>query len=398
MLRIEDLRVGYGGALVLLGVSLEVAAGEVAALLGPNGAGKTTLARTLLGRLKPSGGAVYLADERVTGLPTHVLIRRGLALVPEGRMVIKVLSTEDNLRLGGIARTLKGAGAADLEFVYEQFPRLRERRNVAAGLLSGGEQQMLAIGRALTMHPRVLILDEPSLGLAPMIVSGLFAAIRRLADRGTAVLVAEQNVRAALEIADSAHVLANGRITRSGPASDFTNSSELVELYLGKKEAASARQRQPPSGGPSPAETGQKEDQVSRQVVSTDLAGRGQIPSSQAVIVGNLVFTAGTGALEPGTHEIKATSFGDQVRRTIENISSILQAAGTSLEHCAKVECFIRRQTDFEEYNRIYREYFAEPYPPRMTFIADLVRPDADIEMSAIAVIPDGGNANGAAQ
>lgn len=243
LLRIEDLRVGYGGALVLSGVSLGVAAGEVAALLGPNGAGKTTLARTLLGRLKPTAGTVRLDDERVNGLPTHVLIRRGLALVPEGRMLIKALSTEDNLRLGGIARTLKGASDEDLEFVYEQFPRLRERRSVSAGLLSGGEQQMVAIGRALTMHPRALILDEPSLGLAPLIIKGLFATIRRLADRGTAVLVAEQNVRAALEIADTAHVLTNGRIARSGPASGFTNSNELVELYLGQKKAPAARQR-----------------------------------------------------------------------------------------------------------------------------------------------------------
>lgn len=243
LLRVSDLRVGYGGAPVLDGVSLTVAAGEVAALLGPNGAGKTTLARTLLGRLRPTAGSVELNGEPVTALATHVLIRKGIALVPEGRMLIKDLSTEDNLRLGGIAHTLKGARAEDLEFVYEQFPRLRERRAVAAGLLSGGEQQMVAIGRALTMRPRVLVLDEPSLGLAPLIVKALFTTIRRLADLGTAVLVAEQNVRAALEIADSAHVLIQGRIARSGPASELAHSNELVELYLGHREPANPRQR-----------------------------------------------------------------------------------------------------------------------------------------------------------
>ncbi len=242
-LQVSGLRVGYGGAPVLLGVSLAVAEGEVAALLGPNGAGKTTLARTLLGRLRPIGGSIRLGDENIVGLPTHVRIRKGIALVPEGRLLIKELSTEDNLRLGGIAHTLKGARAEDLEFVYEQFPRLRERRSIAAGLLSGGEQQMVAIGRALTMRPRVLVLDEPSLGLAPLIVKALFTTIRRLADLGTAVLVAEQNVRAALEIADTAHVLVQGRIERSGPATDIGQSNELVELYLGHKEAEQLRQR-----------------------------------------------------------------------------------------------------------------------------------------------------------
>lgn len=243
LLRIADLHVGYGGASVLQGVSLTVAEGEVAALLGPNGAGKTTLARTLLGRLRPMSGSIDLDGASVLGLATHVRIRKGLALVPEGRMLIKDLTTEDNLRLGGIAHTLKGARAEDLEFVYEQFPRLRERRTIAAGLLSGGEQQMVAIGRALTMRPRVLVLDEPSLGLAPLIVNALFATIRRLADLGTAVLVAEQNVRAALEIADTAHVLIQGRIARSGPATDIGHSNELVELYLGAKEAEQLRQR-----------------------------------------------------------------------------------------------------------------------------------------------------------
>jgi branched-chain amino acid transport system ATP-binding protein len=243
LLQVTDLRVGYGGAAVLHGASFSVTGGEVAALLGPNGAGKTTLARTLLGRLRPISGSIHLAGESVIGLQTHVLIRKGLALVPEGRMLIKDLSTEDNLRLGGIAHTLKGARTEDLEFVYEQFPRLRERRAIAAGLLSGGEQQMVAIGRALTMRPRVLVLDEPSLGLAPLIVKALFTTIRRLADLGTAVLVAEQNVRAALEIADTAHVLIQGRIARSGPATDIGHSNELVELYLGHKEAEQLRQR-----------------------------------------------------------------------------------------------------------------------------------------------------------
>lgn len=131
---------------------------------------------------------------------------------------------------------------------------------------------------------------------------------------------------------------------------------------------------------------------MSRDIISTDAAGRAAIPSSQGAVVGNLVFTSGHGALEPGTHEIRAKSFGDQVRRTIENIASVLAESGSSLEHCVKVECVLRREEDFAEYNRIYREYFSQPYPPRMTFIATLVRPDADIEMSAIAVIPDASN------
>lgn len=237
---VSDLVAGYGGAPALDGASLEVRPGEVVALLGPNGAGKSTLARALLGRLRRVSGSIALHGEEVRGLPTHVLMRKGIALVPEGRMLIKDLSTEDNLRLGAIARRWRGASPEDLDFIYEQFPRLKERRNLSAGVLSGGEQQMAAIGRALALRPSVLILDEPSLGLAPMIVEGLFTAIRRLADMGTAVLVAEQNVRAAMGIADRAYVLAAGQVVRSGSAEEIQSSSDLLEIYLGTAREPSA--------------------------------------------------------------------------------------------------------------------------------------------------------------
>ncbi len=233
LLRLEKVSFGYGGVPVISDLSLHVDADEVVVLLGPNGAGKTTLARGLMGRIRGGRGSLTFAGMRILGLPTHELMRRGMVLVPEGRLLIGDLTAEDNLRLGAIARTWQGASEADLEMVYELFPRVRERAKVRAGSLSGGEQQMVAIGRALVMRPRLLVLDEPSLGLAPLLVQTLFEAVAKLRERGTAVLLIEQNARAALAIATRVYVMRSGRIVHDGPPAEINASRDLARLYFG---------------------------------------------------------------------------------------------------------------------------------------------------------------------
>ncbi|NTV72718.1 MAG: ABC transporter ATP-binding protein [Holophaga sp.] len=238
MLRIENLHGGYGAVDVLQGVSLEVAQGSVVALIGANGAGKTTAMRLISGLLRPARGTIVLDGTNVEGLDASRIARLGLAHAPEGRKVFGPLSTEDNLLLGAYTRLPRFLGfrrqaARDLEEAYERFPRLKERRRQQAGTLSGGEQQMLAIARALMARPKVLLLDEPSMGLAPVIIREVYEAIRRLKAEGTTLLLVEQFAVTALEVADYAYVMERGRITVEGTREDLGRNERVVEAYLG---------------------------------------------------------------------------------------------------------------------------------------------------------------------
>jgi len=230
-LEVRDLRVRYGGIAALHGIDLRVGEGEIVALLGANGAGKTTTLRAISG-LIPSTGAIDFDGSSLRGIAPHAIARRGLRHVPEGRRVFARMTVRENLELGGFgidARTVGKRVAQALEI----FPRLRERIDQSAGTLSGGEQQMLAIGRALVGEPRLLMLDEPSLGLAPLLVKTIFETIRTLHERGTTVLLVEQNARQALRIADRAYVLESGAIARHGPAADLLDDEAVVAAYLG---------------------------------------------------------------------------------------------------------------------------------------------------------------------
>jgi branched-chain amino acid transport system ATP-binding protein len=231
VLEIDALSVDYGLVRAVDGVSLAVHEGSITAVLGANGAGKTSLLRTISGLQPASGGRVLLDGQELLGVSVEDIVRRGLAQVPEGRGVITELSTEENLRLGGLWR---GADAAELEEMYQLFPPLRERRTQAAGSLSGGERQMLSIGRALMAKPRVLLLDEPSLGLAPIVSAQIMTLIRGLAaERGLAVLLVEQNARSALSIADRGVVLNVGRVVADDDAAALAANDELRHAYLG---------------------------------------------------------------------------------------------------------------------------------------------------------------------
>ncbi|SEG40634.1 amino acid/amide ABC transporter ATP-binding protein 2, HAAT family [Thermomonospora echinospora] len=230
---VEDLHAGYGGARVLHGVSLTVGRGEVCAILGPNGAGKTTLLRALCGMVK-GRGAVRLGGTGLLGRPPDAVARLGVAHVPEGRGTFLPLTVEENLRLGAFTRRDRAAVQADLERVHGYFPVLRKRLKQQAGSLSGGEQQMLALGRALMLRPRLLLLDEPSLGLAPMVTRELFGIVRSInEEERTTVVVVEQNAHLALGIARQAHVLETGRIVLSGPAERIRADEQVARSYLG---------------------------------------------------------------------------------------------------------------------------------------------------------------------
>jgi branched-chain amino acid transport system ATP-binding protein len=238
MLVVEDLYAGYGMSEVLLGTSLEVKAGAVVALIGANGAGKTTTMRAISGVLKPTKGRVVLDGKPVQGLEASRIARLGLAHAPEGRKVFGPLSTEDNLLLGAYRRLplffgFRAKAARDLDRVYDLFPRLRERRRQAAGTLSGGEQQMLAIGRALMAQPKVMLLDEPSMGLAPVIVQEVFRTLRRLKEDGMTMLLVEQFAKAALKLADHAYVMERGRIALSGTPAELFKDERVLAAYLG---------------------------------------------------------------------------------------------------------------------------------------------------------------------
>jgi branched-chain amino acid transport system ATP-binding protein len=232
VLSVENLVSAYGRITVLHGVSLEVRAGEIVTLIGANGAGKTTLLRAISGVQPITGGTIRFADRRIEREPSHVRVALGITQVPEGRQLFAPLTIEDNLRLGAWVRRAAEI-TPDLEAVYGLFPMLAEKRTAPAGALSGGQQQMLAIGRALMAKPRLLLLDEPSMGLAPILVDQILDTIRRLRDDGLTVLLVEQNARAALAIADRAYVLETGRVTASGSAAAIQSDPRVREAYLG---------------------------------------------------------------------------------------------------------------------------------------------------------------------
>ena len=238
LLKVDALHAGYGRAEVLAGISIEAAPGSVVAVVGPNGAGKSTLLNALMGVL-PSSGEIRFDGEPVQRLPLEERVARGIALVPETRALFASMPVADNLLLGGYRqrRTPRAAQAARLEEIYALFPRLKERHAQAAGTLSGGERQMLAIGRALMGAPRLLMLDEPSLGLAPLVVKEIFRIIERLRATGVTILLIEQNARAAMAVADHAYVLETGAIALSGPAAQLAQDPRVIDTYLGKAKA-----------------------------------------------------------------------------------------------------------------------------------------------------------------
>jgi len=236
VLQIEDLHSGYGRIEVLHGIALEVREGELVSIVGANGAGKTTLLLTLSGLVRPRAGTVTLDGHRLSGLRPHTIVARGLIHVPEGRLILAQMSIEENLQLGA-TRTPPAERRAAIDAIYQRFPVLGERRALPAGSLSGGEQQMLAIARGLLARPRVLLLDEPSMGLAPKLVEAIFTIIADVRASGTSVLLVEQNARKALALADRAYVLERGRITLSGTGSELMHQPAVVEAYLGAQHA-----------------------------------------------------------------------------------------------------------------------------------------------------------------
>ena len=233
MLELDGLHVRYGNIRALQGVSLTVERGELVALIGSNGAGKTTVLRTISGLLRPSEGTITFEGADITRAPTDHIVGLGIAHCPEGRRIFGGLSVSENLRLGAVAQRDGAAATADLEMVFGLFPLLKERLSQAGGTLSGGEQQMLAIGRALMSRPRLLLLDEPSLGLAPLMVERIFETIAELKGQGRTILLVEQNVHHALDIADRAYVLETGRITLEGPADILRRNPKVEQSYLG---------------------------------------------------------------------------------------------------------------------------------------------------------------------
>jgi branched-chain amino acid transport system ATP-binding protein len=231
LLKISGLQVAYGGIQAVKGIDLEVRAGELVCLIGANGAGKTTTLNCLGGLLKPSGGSIRYQDKDLLSVPAHDRVRLGLSLVPEGRGVFSRLTVTENLKMGAYARKLL---PGELEKAFERFPRLHERREQLAGTLSGGEQQMLAIVRALLSKPKLLLLDEPSMGLAPLMVEKIFSTIAEVTADGVAVLLVEQNARAALKLAQRAYVMESGCITLEGPAAELAADERVRAAYLGE--------------------------------------------------------------------------------------------------------------------------------------------------------------------
>lgn len=233
MLTLDDLKVNYGAIAALRGISLEVETGELVALIGSNGAGKTTTLRTISGLLRPEAGHVRFQGEDLSRQPPHRIVGMGISHVPEGRQIFGTLSVRQNLQLGAVAREDRSGSDDDLSRVFDLFPVLKERLRQAGGTLSGGEQQMLAIGRALMARPRLLLLDEPSLGLAPLLVERIFEAISQLKAEGTTILLVEQNARQALRIADRAYVLETGLVAMSGTAAELAANPDVERAYLG---------------------------------------------------------------------------------------------------------------------------------------------------------------------
>ncbi|RGS73361.1 ABC transporter ATP-binding protein [Mitsuokella sp. AF21-1AC] len=233
MLKIDNIDVYYGAIHALKGISLEVNQGEIVTLIGANGAGKSTTLRTISGLLKPKNGSITFMGKNIAGVPAHQIVREGISQVPEGRRVFAEMTVMENLDLGAFVRKDKAGIQKDLKTVFELFPRLAERRNQSAGTLSGGEQQMLAMGRALMSRPKLLLLDEPSMGLAPLLIKEIFHIIEDINKSGTTVLLVEQNANMALSIANRAYVLETGRITLSGAAQELAASEDVRKAYLG---------------------------------------------------------------------------------------------------------------------------------------------------------------------
>jgi branched-chain amino acid transport system ATP-binding protein len=236
MLKVEKLSVHYGGIHALQGIDLEVPDGKIVTLIGANGAGKSTTLKSVVGLVKASGGSVSWNGERLTGLATKDIVSRGVVLVPEGRRVFPNLTVDENLSLGAYGSSDKAAIASDRKRVFSLFPRLEERQRQKAGTLSGGEQQMLAVGRAIMTRPRLLMMDEPSLGLAPLVVKMIFDIVREINKAGTTVLLVEQNAKAALEIADYGYVLETGRIKLQGPGRELLADDGVRKAYLGEAQ------------------------------------------------------------------------------------------------------------------------------------------------------------------
>ena len=234
MLEVKDLEVYYGMIQAIKGISFEVNKGEVIALIGANGAGKTTTLHTITGLLSPKKGSVIFEGEDITKIPAHKIVSMGMAHVPEGRRVFADLSVYENLKLGAYTRKDKENLNKDLENIYKRFPRLAERKNQSAGTLSGGEQQMLAMGRALMSKPSIILMDEPSMGLSPILVNEIFDIIESISKSGTTVLLVEQNAKKALSIADRAYVLETGKIVTSGKASELLEDNSIKKAYLGE--------------------------------------------------------------------------------------------------------------------------------------------------------------------
>ena len=234
MLQVTDLKVNYGVIQAIKGVSFEVNEGEVIALIGANGAGKTTILHTVTGLIAPKSGKIEFEGKDITKMPAHKIVTLGMAHVPEGRRVFADLSVYENLLMGAFNRKDKDEIRHNLEMYYKRFPRLRERKNQVAGTLSGGEQQMLAMGRALMSHPKILLMDEPSMGLSPLFVNEIFDIIKEVSASGTTVLLVEQNAKKALSIADRAYVLETGKIVLDAAADVLMNDPSIKKAYLGE--------------------------------------------------------------------------------------------------------------------------------------------------------------------
>ena len=234
MLEVRDIEVYYGMIQAIRGISFEVKEGEVIALIGANGAGKTTTLQTITGLVAPKKGSIYFEGQDITHVPAHKIVSMGMAHVPEGRRVFSQLSVLDNLKLGAYTRKDKNEIEETLARVYKRFPRLEERKNQIAGTLFGGEQQMLAMGRALMSHPKIILMDEPSMGLSPIFVNEIFDIIQEVSKSGTTVLLVEQNAKKALSIADRGYVLETGNIVLEGDAKDLLNNDRVKKAYLGE--------------------------------------------------------------------------------------------------------------------------------------------------------------------
>ena len=232
MLKVDDLQVYYGSIHAVKGISFEVNEGEIVTLIGANGAGKSTTLNTVAGLLKPRAGSLEFEGESLVGVPAHKMVPKGIALCPEGRRVFTEMSVKENLEMGAFTRN-DAEAKESRKMVYDRFPRLRERKGQSAGTLSGGEQQMLAMGRALMSKPKLLMLDEPSMGLAPILVQEIFDIIRALHEQGTTILLVEQNAQMALSVADRAYVLETGRVSMSGNANELLHDKRVQQAYLG---------------------------------------------------------------------------------------------------------------------------------------------------------------------